>query len=191
MAGEKEAPSELVVPLKVTVLAEVETSRPWEPVTPAFCVAVQVAGAVFSSLAARARQAFVAVSMTRKPVPLPETLASARMSPRTDMLVEPLAPPPCPADSEALVMLRLAPLPRPAMTSEPVPVEKFSGWLLIAAVGLELSVKVVAPVIAVIVAPEGMAALPLTYMPTARPAVLGTVTLALPLMVVALTVAPA
>ena len=41
----------------------------------------------------------------------------------------------------------------------------------------------VAPVMAVMVASEGMPA-PLTYMPTVRPAVLGTVTAALPLMVV-------
>ena len=70
-------------------------------------------------MAAKARQLLLVVSLTRKPVPLPATLASARISPRTDILVVPLRPAPCPADSEAFVILRLAPAPRPAMTREP------------------------------------------------------------------------
>ena len=77
------------------------------------------------------------------------------------------------------------------MTSVPDPVAKLSGALETPEVGVELRVNVVAPVIAVMVAPEGIAELPLTDMPTTKPVVLGTVIVELPLMAVAARVAPA
>ena len=70
--------------------------------------------------------------MTRKPVPRPAALASARMSCRTDMVVVPLAPAPWVPRRLGVVMVRFAtPFAEaapvmPPMTSPPWPLAVFS-----------------------------------------------------------------
>ena len=68
------------MPEIVSVLATVLALMTCAEERPAFCVAAQVATAVLSSFEASARELLEAESLTKKPVPRPLTLASARIS---------------------------------------------------------------------------------------------------------------
>ena len=72
--------AKVAVPEIVSVLATLLALMTCDEDRPAFCVAAQVATTVLSSFEASARVLLVTESLTKKPVPRPLTLASARIS---------------------------------------------------------------------------------------------------------------
>ena len=114
--------------VKVSVFANWVAFSDWDAATPAFCVPAQVVGTRLSSASAKARQLEVTLSRVRKPVPTPPTLASPRMSMRTDIVVVPLAPAPCPPMKFGVAIVRLA---TPAADAAPLmPVTTSAPWPL-------------------------------------------------------------
>ena len=138
---------------------------------------------VVSVRRSKARTRVVRESRVRKPVPRPLAEASTRMSPRTDIEVEPFTPAPWLAVKFGLLMRAEAWPPSPAMTSEPL---VWTAVIVIepAAVALALRTRLVPSVMAAIVVPALMPG-PETSMPGTRPAVLATVTMFEALTVVA------
>ena len=163
------------VPLVVRVLTVVGAVIVVSALTEALKVSPIVLMSWVVSAEVSARPKPFTESRVRKPVPGPASVSSTRMSPRTDLVVVPFAPPPWRPEKFRSVTMRLAlPAPltalRPVKTSDPAVCTTFT-VIEPAAVALALRTRDVESSILRMVAPAGIPA-PKTCMPGMSPCVL-------------------